>query len=92
LDKRHLGEKKDDKSLKGTKRRGKSQIKDEILEILEVESISANELYKRMGYSGNASKTFRSCIEELIDAGKIKYGSDSLQDANNTLIKISHTD
>ncbi len=92
MDKRHLGEKKDDKALKGTKRRGKSQIKDEILEILEVESISANELYKRMGYSGNASKTFRSCIEELIDAGKIKYGSDSLQDANNTLIKISHTD
>lgn len=34
----------------------KEQIKTLILDELTSESISANELYKRLGYSGNASK------------------------------------
>ena len=49
--------------------------------------MSANELYKRLGYSGNASKTFRSSIGELISEGKIHYAAQSKQDANNVLIK-----
>lgn len=69
------------------KRRTKKQIKKCILELLDRESISANELYKRLGYSGNASKTFRNSIEELIMEGKIRYASDSMRDANNVLIK-----
>ena len=69
------------------KRRSKKQIKECILELLADENISANELYKRLGYSGNASKTFRSSIEELIAEGKIHYASDNMQDANNVLIK-----
>lgn len=69
------------------KRRSKKQIKECILELLAYENISANELYKRLGYSGNASKTFRSSIEELIVKGKIHYASDNMQDANNVLIK-----
>ena len=69
------------------KRRSKKQIKECILELLAYENISANELYKRLGYSGNASKTFRSGIEELIVEGKIHYASDNMQDANNVLIK-----
>ncbi|MCQ2505554.1 MAG: putative DNA binding domain-containing protein [Lachnospiraceae bacterium] len=69
------------------KRRSKKQIKECILELLADDSISANELYKRLGYSGNASKTFRSSIEELISEGKIHYASDNMQDANNVLIK-----
>ena len=69
------------------KRRSKKQIKECILELLADENISANELYKRLGYSGNASKTFRSSIEELIVEGKIHYASDNMQDANNVLIK-----
>lgn len=69
------------------KRRTKKQIKECILELLAYENISANELYKRLGYSGNASKTFRSSIEELIVEGKIHYASDNMQDANNVLIK-----
>lgn len=68
------------------KRRSKKQIKECILELLADENISANELYKRLGYSGNASKTFRSSIEELIAEGKIHYASDNMQDANNVLI------
>lgn len=70
-----------------TKRRTKKQIKECILEYLENENISANELYKRMGYSGNASKTFRQCIENLISEGQIHYASDNMQDANNVLVK-----
>ena len=50
-------------------------------------NISMNELYKRLGYSGNASKTFRNCIEELISDGKIYYAADCKQDSNNVLIK-----
>lgn len=70
-----------------SRRRSKRQIKECILELLADENISANELYKRLGYSGNASKTFRSSIEELIAEGKIHYASDNMQDANNVLIK-----
>lgn len=69
------------------KRRTKEQIKTLILDELTSESISANELYKRLGYSGNASKTFRNCIEDLIVEGKMQYASANMQDANNVLIK-----
>ena len=72
---------------KALKRRSKEQIKKIALELLTNENMSANELYKRLGYSGNASKTFRNCIEELIAEGKIHYASDNMQDAGNVLIK-----
>ena len=80
----------EDKSGEGvvtSKRRNKQQIKDCILDLLDGDSISANELYKRLGYSGNASKTFRNCVEELISEGKIHYISDNMQAANNVLVK-----
>ena len=70
-----------------SKRRTKDQIKVLILTELDKESISAGELYKRLGYSGRTSKTFRNCIEELIVEGKVHYASDNMQDANNVLIK-----
>ena len=70
-----------------SKRRTKKQIKECVLEVLNSESISANEIYKRLGYSGNASKTFRKSIEELIAEGKIHYASDNMKDANNVLVK-----
>jgi len=70
-----------------SKRRSKEQIKECILEILDKENVSANELYKRLGYSGNASKTFRGCIEDLILEGQIHYATDNMQDANNVLIR-----
>ena len=70
-----------------TKRRTKEQIKELVLDVLEHESMSANELYRKLGYSGNASKTFRNSIEELIAEKKIHYSSDSMQDSNNVLVK-----
>jgi len=69
------------------KRRTKEQIKSLILEVLSVESVSTNELYKRLGYSGNASKTFRSCVDELIAEGKVRYATESLRNSSNVLIK-----
>lgn len=75
------------KDTNTSKRRTKKQIRECILVLLDNESISANELYKRMGYSGNASKTFRNCVEELITEGQIHYASDNMQDANNVLVK-----
>jgi len=74
-------------SLTVPKRRTKAQIKSLIMDALSIDSISTNELYKRLGYSGNASKTFRDCIDELIAEERIHYASESLKDSNNVLIK-----
>lgn len=76
-----------DKPVKTTKRRTKVETKKMILEELEKENLSAGDLYKRLGYSGRTSKTFRTCIEELIDANEIHYSSVNMQDANNVLVK-----
>ena len=73
------------------KRRTKEQIKVLILDALSVESVSTNELYKKLGYSGNAPKSFRSCIEELIAEGKIRYSLNNKQDSSNVLIKNIHS-
>lgn len=70
-----------------SKRRSKTEIKASILNILSTVNISANELYKQLGYSGNASKTFRKSIDELIAEGRIHYASANIKDANNVLIK-----
>lgn len=78
---------KSDNTVALPKRRTKEQIKKLILDELSNKSISANELYKKLGYSGNASKTFRNCITELISEEKIHYASDNMQDANNVLVK-----
>ena len=69
------------------KRRTKGQIKKLILDVLSEESVSTNELYKRLGYSGNASKTFRGCVEELIAEGEIRYATENKLDSNNVLVK-----
>ena len=67
------------------KRRSKDEIKELILETLDKESYSANELYRSLGYSGNASKTFREIIEELIDENIIYNSSTCVRDSNNVL-------
>ena len=69
------------------KRKTSIQIKECILNLLGENNYSANEIYKKLGYSGNASKTFRKCIQELIKDNKIHYSSSSLKDAYNVLIK-----
>ena len=70
-----------------SKRRSKTEIKASILNVLSTVNVSANELYKQLGYSGNASKTFRKSIDELIAEGRIHYASANIKDANNVLIK-----
>lgn len=67
------------------KRRSKDENKELILETLDKESYSANELYRSLGYSGNASKTFREIIEELIDENIIYNSSTCVIDSNNVL-------
>lgn len=47
-------------------RRTKNEIKVLILEVLEEKDLSATSIYRKLGYSGNLSKTFRKCIEELV--------------------------
>ena len=87
LKKEKYDNKTETKQNTSTKRRTKSQIEDYILDLLEEENISANELYKRLGYAGNASKTFRECINELISDNKIHYSTNNMQSSNNVLIK-----
>jgi len=68
-----------------TKRRSKNELKELILEALDERNISTKELYNRLGYSGNPSKTFVACIEELISTNQIEYTSDNMYDPNNNL-------
>ena len=44
----------------------KGEIKEHIIDKLNDKDASATSLYQDTCYSGNISKTFRSCIEELI--------------------------
>ena len=78
-----------DKNEKKTikKRRTKKEIKKLILKQLSNQDFSANSLYKEMGYSGRTSKTFRKCIEELIEEGEIAYLDDRKSASTNVLTK-----
>lgn len=76
------------KQVSNKKRRTKSEIKKIIMEFLDNGNYSATSLYKMSGYSGNMSKTFSSCIEELILDSKIKYIEENLNSPYNLLTKI----
>ena len=39
-----------------------------------------------MGYKGNISKTFRSCIIELIEEGRIEFKEKDKNSSSNALI------
>lgn len=69
-------------------RRTKNEIKVLILEVLEERDLSATSIYRKLGYSGNLSKTFRKCIEELVLDSKIKYLEENINASNNLLTKI----
>lgn len=68
-------------------RRTKSEIKQLILTYLDDSNYSATSLYQKMGYSGNISKTFRQCVDELITESRISYIESSLNSSNNLLTK-----
>ena len=89
---RYTCQKHSQSSMKGmehvkvkTKRRSKNELKELILEALNERNISTKELYNQLGYSGNPSKTFVSCIEELISTNQIEYTSENIYDPNNNL-------
>ena len=69
-------------------RRSKSEIKQLILSFLDLGNYSATSLYRKIGYSGNISKTFRQCVDELISESEIRYIEDNLNSSNNLLEKI----
>lgn len=67
------------------KRRSRAEIMEAIIKLLQNEELSSGEVYKRLGYSGNPSKTFSECIEILISEGKIEYTSEKINASDNTL-------
>ena len=73
---------------KRSKRRTKVEIKELVLKMLANEDLSATTLYKNLGYSGNMSKTFRQCIEELMCEAKIEYKGDKLNSSNNLITRL----
>lgn len=78
----------DNRINKTKKRKSKEEIKELIIDKLDDKDASATSLYQDIGYSGNMSKTFRSCIEELILESKIKYLKENINSSNNLLTKI----
>ena len=56
--------------------------------MLNDKNYSAKALYNMLGYSGNVSKTFRTCIEDLISSSQIKYVEKNKNSSNNVLTKI----
>lgn len=75
-------------SSSNTKRKSKEEIKDEILDLLSGSNFSAASLYHKLNYSGNPSKTFRDCINDLISKGKVKYVEENRNSSTNLLTKI----
>ncbi len=69
-------------------RKNKDEIEKNILETLNNNDLSAKKLYEILGYSGNVSKTFRECINDLIKKKKIKYSSKLKNSSTNLLVKI----
>ena len=70
---------------KTARKRSRQEIKDLILNELKKQNLSATSLYARLGYSGNFSKTFKICIEELIKAGMVEYSNVNVNASDNVL-------
>lgn len=63
------------------------EIEKLILSTLTNKNMSANELYRSLGYSGNASKTFRECLARLLDQGEIAYFTNNMRAPTNVLVR-----
>lgn len=66
------------------KRKNKSEIKEDILSVLDKGDYTTRSIYNKLGYSGNVSKTFKTCIDGLISEAKISY----LEDDSNSTIRL----
>lgn len=69
------------------KRKTREEIDELILSTLTNTNMSANELYRNLGYSGNASKIFRECIARLLDKGEIAYFTNNMRAPTNVLVR-----
>ena len=69
------------------KRKTREEIDKLILSTLTNKNMSANELYRSLGYSGNASRTFRECIAGLLDQGEITYFINNMRAPTNVLVR-----
>ena len=69
------------------KRRTKKEIKKLIVEMLDDGDYSAGMLYRMLGYSGNISKTFKSCIDDLLAESTIRYLETNINSPHNVLTK-----
>ena len=67
------------------KRRSREEITEAIIGLLQTEELSSGEVYKRLGYSGNPSKTFSECLAKLLVEGRIEYTSQKVNASDNTL-------
>lgn len=74
-------------SKSSIKRKTREEIDKLILSTLTNKNMSANELYRNLGYSGNASKTFRECIGRLLDKGEIEYFINNMRAPTNVLVR-----
>ena len=74
--------------IQNKKRRTKKEFKKLVVDCLENGDYSATSIYNKIGYSGNISKSFRECIEELIAESKIKYLEVNKNSPNNLITKL----
>ena len=82
-----LSERKEDMNRPIKKRRTKKEIKKLIVEMLDDGDYSAGMLYRMLGYSGNISKTFKSCIDDLLAESTIRYLETNINSPHNVLTK-----
>lgn len=74
-----------------TRRKLQTEIKEDISSMLNDKNYSAKALYHMLDYSGNVSKAFRTCIEDLINSSQIKYLEKNKNSSNDVLTKLAKT-
>ena len=66
-------------------RKTRPEIKEMVIHSLKQNNKSMNRLYSDLGYQGKPSKTFLSCINDMIQEGTIEYTSEKKNSSENTL-------
>ena len=78
----------DDTKAVSRARKTRLEIKEMIMGSLKQGNKSMNQLYSDLGYKGNPSKTFSSCITDMIQEGIIEYTSKKKNSSDSTLTLI----
>lgn len=53
------------------RKRTREELREDILLILKKDNKTAIEIYKDLGYTGSTSKTFRECLNQLIEEDRV---------------------